>query len=281
MLIYTSIGDSYGLSFEFVSEEYVAKNNDALGYKNREKETKGWQDHFPGMYSDDTDCAIATLQTMLTCDVFEAETYIMMWQSVLLRNPNRGYSKKTKSMLSTMQFRNIVNSTRNSRSNGCLMGAHFLGLYPTQELVLKACINKCLPMHANIECIIATTFVAMTAHYLYYSKVSMRDALESALIISDLKFNYDPLARILCDASITAQAIHKVLSESLRIEDVLLKSIERGGDVDSVASIALGLYSLLNTNEVLPKAFYEDIEKPFNSDLFTKIWNKLIEKYPK
>jgi ADP-ribosyl-[dinitrogen reductase] hydrolase len=286
MLLYTAIGDSYGLSFEFVSDEYVSQHNDALGYKKREKETKGWQDHFPGRFSDDTDCSIAVVQTMLLSDSFEAQTFIHVWQGIFSRDPKRGYSKETKRMLESMNASQIVSGPRNTESNGCLMGAHFLGLYPTKERVFKACVNKCLSMQANPKSIIATTFVAMVAHYLYHHNLDIDTALKQAVQDSGLTFNFDPLARIPCDASITAQAVHKVLSESDNKIEVLTNSVKRGGDVDSVASIALGLQALCSYGEKLPQNFYEELENTCDTmvptgNYFEELWNRLTEKFPK
>ena len=284
MLLYTAIGDAYGLPFEFASDEYVSLHNDGLNYKSREKYTKGWEDHFPGRYSDDTDCSIATIQAMLMTDVLDVDCFITLWQGLIMRDPSRGYSKQTKEMLTKLPTKSIINGLRNSDSNGCLMGAHFLGLYPTEEQVLKASVNKCLPMHANPECISATSFLALTAHYIYHLKLDMSSALEQAVNKSGLKFNFDQKKRVPCQAGPTAQAVYHILIQTTHPHSVLTKAVQRGGDVDSVASIALGLSCLIDREETLPEELYKDLEsyqiKP-DTDGFGYLWNRLIAQYPK
>lgn len=283
MLLYTGIGDAYGLGFEFCSKEHIEKNNDVLDYKKREKDSKGWKGHFLGQYSDDTDCSLAVITTLLSMDgMFDVKYFLISWKGWLAKNPERGYSKLTKEQLLNLSDQEIINSERNSVSNGCLMGAHFLGLLPSQEKFAKACVAKCLPMHANPECVEATTFLAYLAHNLYYKTSDLQDAIKM------IKMKHVFCAskeRVECNAKSTVNGILYALEGKNKI-DVLKRSVEIGGDTDSVASIALGLHSLnAKEGDVLPENFYTKLELPNNyistESIYESFWKRLKNKFPR
>lgn len=282
MLLYTGIGDSYGLAFEFSSKEFTDKNNDVLNYKRREKISKGWEKHQSGQYSDDTDCSLAVVTTLLSLDgLFDSKYFLTSWKSYLQENPDRGYSKKTKDQLLNQSEQEILTGDRNSTTNGCLMGAHFLGLLQSPEKFAKASVAKCLPMHANPQCVKATTFIAYLAHNLYYKTADVEEALSMIKMEHNFKAEFK---KVECDAIATINGVLYALQGKTKIE-VLKRSIELLGDVDSVASIALGLHALnADVSDVLPSIFYENLERPNyyreTENLFQMYWRRLENKFP-
>lgn len=282
MLLYSAIGDGYGLAFEFSSKEFTDKHNDVLNYKRREKLSKGWEKHQSGQYSDDTDCSLAVVTTLLSLDgQFDSKYFLTSWKSLLHQNPDRGYSKITKNQLLNQSEQEILTGDRNSTTNGCLMGSQFLGLLPTTEKFAKASVAKCLPMHANPQCVKATTFIAYLAHNLYYKTDNIEEALSLIKMEHDFKSEFK---KVECNATSTVNGVLYALQGKTKV-DVLKRSVELLGDVDSVASIALGLHAL-NAKEidVLPTVFYENLEKPNyyreTENLFHMYWRRLENKFP-
>lgn len=282
MLLYSGVGDSYGLAFEFSSKEFTDKHNDVLNYKRREKLSKGWEKHQSGQYSDDTDCSLAVVTTLLSLDgQFDAKYFLTCWKSNLQENPDRGYSKTTKHQLLNLSEQEILTGDRNSTTNGCLMGAQFLGLLPTPEKFAKASVAKCLPMHANPDCVKATTFIAYLAHNLYYKTKSVDEAISMIKMQHEFKSVFK---KVECDATSTVNGVLYALQGKTKTE-VLKRSVDLLGDVDSVASIALGLHALnAEVTDVLPAIFYENLERPNyykeTENLFYMYWRRLENKFP-
>lgn len=292
MLLTTALGDAYGLGFEGCSNQHVQNHNDGENYHLRENLNKNWDKHQPGQYSDDTECAIAVIMTLIALKGFDVDNFVKIWKNLFSMNKSRGYSKETKKLLLNNE-NTIIHSNRNSTSNGCLMGCHFLGLLPTEEAVMKACVAKCYPMHANSKTILATTIIALVAHYLYYKKCYK---VETAFQMANSKvfdndditkayyLNYKEIVKVVCDAHITVLAVYNVLtSKEIKTgKDILIKSIALTGDTDSVAAIALGLYSIYGDLSTISDNLLDNLEKYEikEKNMYEYLWQQLLKSFP-
>ncbi len=81
------------------------------------------------------------------------------------------------------------------------------------------------------------------------------------------------------DAVQTVHAVFTVLSEAHSFSEILKKSVDLGGDVDTVASLALALAAVdKNMENDLPRWLYEELEnEQFGRDYILKIDNELFK----
>lgn len=323
MLLEIGIGDSYGRPFEFNTPEFIEANNDVLTYKHRVGEVKDGI----GVYTDDTQMSIGVAEQLLSdlpgTQVRYADHFITAYK----RDPRKGYSKRiTKALEESnprMPFEFILKANQaGMSSNGSVMRSVPLGLLPDPKEVMHRSIVQTSTSHGHIEAVNSAVAVALTAHFFYYvyprvlelkksskenfdiyvdwmgrnmGSVVFKDILDSYILDSYIPFCL-PLQ---CDSKTTASVSIKlawgfyISGNKISIlhndaETILRNAIAIGGDVDSSASIALGLYSLRpDVNMNLKQDLYENLENyylptgNFGRDYLIALDAKLMAKFPR
>lgn len=318
MLLELAIGDAYGRPFEFNTPEFIAKHNDVLGYKHRE----GEEENGIGIYTDDTQMSIAIAEQMGSDLPGTQVRFAAHFVTAYKRDPRKGYSKRiTKALEETkpnLPFEFILKAKQaGMSSNGGVMRAVPLGMMADPKEIMHRSIVQTSTSHGHIDAVNSAVMVSLTAHFFYhlyprlegktladkfeiykewmksYMGVLFDDILGSYALRFDPKDNL----RLECDSKTTASlsiklawGIQKDLKSSAgcpakktSATKILKTAVDIGGDVDSSASIALGLYSLRPDAIMdLPDEFYNNLENgPYGKDFLVDMDTQMQQKFPR
>lgn len=315
MILELSIGDAYGRPFEFNTPEFITKNNDLKSYKHREGEAV---DEI-GIYTDDTQMSMAVAEQMISGLPGTQVRFAAHFVSAYKRDPRKGYSKRITHALEeskpNLPFEFILKSKQaGANSNGSVMRAVPLGMMADPKEIMYRSIVQTSTSHGHIEAVNAATAVSLTAHFFYhlYPRLNDNSLLEKfniyqewireqmgGLVFDDIYSSYYLMADVKlnetlkCDAKTTASLSIKLawgMKKDVIIHDmrttakkILKTAIDIGGDVDSSASIALGLYSLRPDAIMdLPEVLYDNLENgPYGKDYLIKMDAELSKKFPR
>ena len=256
MILEIAIGDAYGAAFEFAPKEYVDEHNDGLSYKTRI--SKHGSSMGGGVYTDDTQMTLAVAETIMSNPPeFKPATFAAGFMTAYKRDVpyRRGYGSRvrlalTNSFSATEFLQQCIEP--HSSSNGSVMRVLPCGILSTPEQVQNAAIAQSVTTHLHPDAIDASRVLALVVHSLIYNE-DMKFARHVAWALKECNFRHDhPVVTkykdydtVPCDALITVGAAFDVVSKSKDYQDVLVRSVNMLGDVDSVAAIAMGLASLV------------------------------------
>lgn len=254
MLLEIAIADAYGAGFEFldVTEnrliKYVPHSSGLI---------------LPGCYTDDTQMTIAIMEYMLDNDEPVSEKIADYFVKCYKRDKRYGYAKRFQSFLNIINdgadFLSKIESS--SARNGAAMRSVPIGFYLNIDKLMNFAKIQASITHNTLVGIESSQAVALASHYFLYSigpKKDFRRFVQSKLTMN---WSHAYNAYVKCDAFETVNAAFTILEECDTYRDILLKSVNLGGDTDSVASIALGLASCgLCFDPHLPNFLYDDLE---------------------
>jgi ADP-ribosylglycohydrolase len=317
MLLGIVIGDAFGAGYEFRFPNLKDYQNISIdkyirsAYKNF--------DHFPGMYTDDTQMSIAVAELLASGKAFTRENLAANFVGCYKRDAvvglyAEGFQKFLDSVNSGQEFIEKIHAdaTREGVTrNGAAMRSVPLGLVKDLDTVVEyAKINASLT-HNTSKGIASSVAVALMSHVAFYggSIYHDRDVVRSVLIpnvapidketaryINDishmdiLRMRFNPLLLfgekhynngVPCDAMRTVGAMVYLLTNCYTPKEILEESVKLGGDVDSVASISLGI-SLTNDNVGnLPSFLYDDLTNhTYGRDYLLALGSRLEKKFP-
>lgn len=304
MLLDFAIGDCYGRTFEFQDREFIKANNNVDGYKNRESE----EQNGIGIYTDDTQMMLAVAETML--DDIKVNTqirYAHHFVSAYKRDIRGGYSKRIKSAMDETNpkfpFEFLMkNSPAGFKSNGSVMRTVPLGLYDSTDRIVHECMVHTSATHGSMEAFNAAIAVSLTAHYLYHVRVPDPNPVQDLLnyqnwmkekmgVVYDAVMDSDVNTgeELPCDAMRSAAASIRMVWENDDPRVILWRSVERGGDVDTLAAVSLGLWRLKMignsrkgwTVKELPQVFLQNMEnQKYGRDYIAALDQQLLKKFP-
>ncbi len=278
MLIEIAIGDAYGAGFEFVEEDIIKKYNKLESYYDSRIDNIR-----AGQYTDDTQMSLAIAELLIDEVEWEKENITKYFLNVFDRDKRQGYAKGFYNFLiennDVESFLNNINPE--SVRNGAAMRSVPLSYIKNkEELKEKAKIQASIT-HNTHEGIVSSQSVALIGHYFLYENINKHEIRDKLLMEIKEIYRTDKTDRVACDAIDTVDAVLTVLLKSNTFSEILINSIELGGDTDSVASIALGLASLSNqfTND-LPEFLYTDLEnEKYGKDYILELDDKLKKKF--
>jgi ADP-ribosylglycohydrolase len=311
MILEIAIGDAYGRPFEFNTPEFIEKNNDVLNYKHREGEVVNGI----GVYTDDTQMSIAVAEQMGSDLPGTQVRFAAHFVGAYKRDPRKGYSRRITNALEeskpNLPFEFILKAKQaGANSNGSVMRSVPLGLLADPKEIMHRSIVQTSTSHGHIEAVNSAVAVALTSHFFYHlyprlNEYTMPDKLVmykewmnkqmGEAVFTDIYDSYMLTSlnpkKLECDAKTTASLSIK-LAWGIKIgagnlktsaKQILKKAVDIGGDVDSSASIALGLYSLRPDAIMdLPDALYDNLENgQFGSDFLIDLDIQLQEKFPR
>lgn len=296
-LLYGAIGDAFGRTFEFNTQQFIEENNDGLSYKHRE----GEEQTGIGTYTDDTQMSIAIAEQILSDLPGTQVRFAAHFVTAYKRDPRGGYSKRIKNALEStkenLPFEFILKANQaGMSSNGSVMRAVPLGLLPDPKEIMYRSIVQTSTSHGHIDAVNAATVISLTAHFFYHIHPNIKSNQRNKYfrwireqigysIFDDIFTSYDfaNRPRLECDAKTTASFSIKLALYGTSALQVLKDAIQIGGDVDSSASIALGLYSLRSDAVMdLPRALYDNLENgKYGRDYLKQLDDKLFKKFPR
>ena len=272
LLTSLAVGDACGAPFEFKPKE-VRELFTVESYPNK-----------IGTYTDDTQMSIAVALHTYGKFEFSVNDYAAhFWGHYQHDKERPGFSRRTRLALEEDTLDKFITSCISQiprDTNGCVMRVLPIGYIRDVERVKQAALMQCIVTHPYVECIIASQFVALMAHYfIYRAHENLADFICEYLGESEflkIAYAWNKESEIPCNAILTASFVYNnVRGNSMK--QILYDAIEVGGDVDSTAAVSLGLASL-NKDIIndLPDALYDNLEngkhgRDFLDDLNAKL----------
>ena len=264
MLLNVSIGDAYGVGFEFQKMDIVLANNNLTHYYNNRND-----DISAGRYSDDTQMSLAIAELMLSGQKWTKKNIARFFLIAFKRDNRQGYAKGFYSFLSHCENEDdfLKNINPFSLRNGAAMRSVPLSFIKNKRKMIRLAAKQAKITHNTKEGILSSKAVALIGHYFLFKngkKANLKSYLERSLHYT---FDDNKSTQTKCDAIDTINAVLTVLMKSDSQSDILINSVALGGDTDSVASISCGLASLSNE--------YDQYIEPF---LLNNLENNLYGK---
>lgn len=142
--------------------------------------------------------------------------------------------------------------------------------------------EQAIVTHNTAEGILSSHVVAFMSHALLYDKAKLAELPELVLKMTGFALRNDWFAEVECDALQTLHAVNTALQANRGMSKLLLDCVNFGGDVDSVAAIAMGLASLTPEYVVdIPASLMSGLESgKFGSRYLRQLDVALAERYP-
>lgn len=259
MLVELAIGDAYGISFEFVPEAVVKSQNiyPPMNYVFR-------PDYLlPGQYTDDTQMSLALAEHIAEGRPWDKMTILKTFFDAFKRDPRRGYSNSFYHLLKSSFKVETLARKLEGTSNGCgaAMRAVPCALAPDIDTAIYWAGEQAKVTHNNEQGINSAKAIAAMAFYAH------KDIGDAASVYAWIRRYVPGISLNPIDGFIrnngedVVRAAAQVYSSYNTMTQILWKSVDFTGDVDSVAAIAMGCAALSkrHTND-LPKSFYDNLE---------------------
>ncbi|WIG97353.1 ADP-ribosylglycohydrolase family protein [Myxococcus sp. SDU36] len=236
MLLELAVGDAYGAGFEYVSAERVLRDNDLSRYVEHPRPLLA-----PGSYTDDTQMSLAVAEAMLSGEPWTPQLLARCFVATFRRDPRKGYSRRFQALLEQIEtgeeFLERINP--NSDRSGAAMRAPPLGLLSSSGQVIERCTIQAELTHRTVDGVNSAVAAALMTHFLAHDigpKKELGAFLESQVPGQWAKPWVGEVGQkgwMSVRAAVTAVLAHDTLA------DILRACVAYGGDVDTVAAIAL------------------------------------------
>ena len=259
MLVELAIGDAYGAGFEYAPDNLIRDRNTLEGYIQHPK-----HDIAPGCYTDDTQMSIAIAEAMVSGEPWTRENLAQRFVTAFKRDEREGYAGKFYAFLQEIQDGEefLARIRPHSDKSGAAMRAVPLGIYPTVEMVMERCTIQAKLTHDTSDGINAAIASSLMAHYCLYE---LGPTAELPAFIAKWvpgQWQEPWQGKVGSKGLMSAHAALTAVSRYSALSDILKASIAFTGDVDTVATIALGAASCAkDITQNLPSVLYETLEK--------------------
>lgn len=276
MLLEMAIGDAYGAAFEFIKPPYTNLVNDCRTYQRHPELSIG-----NGRYTDDTQMALAVAEAIFNDRITKfdfAESFVECFK----RDERPGYGKRTLAALQTANDGSgllAIQDGQSSRSGGAMRAAP-CGLYPDLSMVLMTAESQASVTHNSPGGLAAAKAVALMAHYAAF-KVGQRADMGKFLyrLVPYAPWMDDWTGWVTVDGVECVRAVSTVVRNATSLTDVLRRSVDMTGDVDTIAAISMFIGSLCEDlpNDLSP-SLYEGLENgPYGRDYLIAMDQRLDE----
>jgi ADP-ribosylglycohydrolase len=240
MLWQLAVGDAYGAGFEYAHRSLARDHNDATHYVRHPRHRIE-----PGCYTDDTQMAIAVAEALISGERWSPRLLADHFVAAFRRDPRVGYNGSFRAfLLRTPDGEAFLRDIRpHSAKSGAAMRAGPLGVLPTVGTVVEYCRVQAAVTHNTPEGINAACAAALMTHYFLY-RLGPKSHLGHFLqgqVPGGWNTEWVGKVRGLGWMSVTAAVTAVKRNHSLR--KLLIDCVGFGGDVDTVATIALAAAS--------------------------------------
>ena len=271
MLLETAIGDAYGAAFEFGDPYFARCCNQVSGYMTRSRR---------GRYTDDTQMSIAIAEVMVEGLAWTKENLADRFVQAFKRDPRLGYARGFQAFLAGVRNgREFLDKILpHSDRSGSAMRAGAIGVLPSLPEVMERSAVQASLTHDTVDGVAAAQAASLMTHYFVYDlgdKADLGGFLE-AYVPGDWSRPWagyvDIKGRDCVHAAVTAVMRHDCLTA------VLWQCVAFGGDVDTVAAIAMGPASCSRQVEQdLPQRLIDDLEnETYGRDYLIELDRKLL-----
>lgn len=240
MLLELAIGDAYGAAFEYVSRRMVREQNDLARYYAHPRHAIG-----RGYYTDDTQMSLAVAEALLDDRAWSAELLAEHFVRAFKRDPREGYAGGFFQFLCDVadheQFLRDIRPE--SDKSGAAMRTCPIGVLPTIEQVTDRCRLQAAITHNTPGGINAAVAAALATHYCVYGLGRKCDLQTFVADHVDGDWTTPWKGKVGAKGWMSVRAAFTAISEHDSLSGLLKACIDFEGDVDTVATIALGIAS--------------------------------------
>jgi ADP-ribosyl-[dinitrogen reductase] hydrolase len=279
MLLEGAIGDAYGAGFEFAPRDVIENKNNLNQYIPHPRFKSVYK-----KYTDDTQMALAIAELIINDIEWTPLNIANKFVDVFKRDPREGYATRFYKLLTDIENgEELINHIKpESIRNGAVMRAYPIGVLPDiAEIKEKAAIQAAIT-HNTKEAITSSQAIALMSYYTKHKLGSLKHLPEFLFEHQNIKWSDSWSGEVEINAIQTVEAVLTILTKHKNsMKTMLIDSVNFGGDVDTVASLALAIAS--NTSEVkndLPQWLYHNIENDdYGIDYIKQIDQKILGKY--
>jgi ADP-ribosylglycohydrolase len=276
MLLFGAIGDAYGAGFEFAERAIIDAENDLTHYRRHPRYLSILK-----KYTDDTQMAIGLSELIISQKDWTVENIADKFVTVFKRDIREGYASRF------YQFLIDINDGKtflekiipNSERNGAAMRAYPLGVLKTEKAIIEKNKIQTFVTHQTETALIASEAIALASHFFIYNKGNQKDLIPYLNDFQNRKWIANWQGEVSMNGIETVEAVLTILINEKSLSQMLKKSVDFGGDVDTVASLCLAIGSEIeNIENDLPKWLFKELEnEAFGRDYLMKLNDKLLE----
>jgi ADP-ribosyl-[dinitrogen reductase] hydrolase len=236
MLLELAIGDAYGAGFEYANDQLVRQLNTLAGYIQHQRHSIP-----PGHYTDDTQMSLAIAEAIVADDPWTPEALAARFVAAFKRDPREGYAQGFYTFLTSVadsqEFLRLIRP--DSDKSGAAMRAGPIGVFPTIPDVIERATIQARLTHDTPDGIRAAVAAALLTHYGLY-RLGPRTQI-AVFLEAHVPGRWSEPWRGTVGSKgwMSVQAAVTALLRHDRMSDLLRDCVAFGGDVDTVATIAL------------------------------------------
>ncbi|GLW94166.1 ADP-ribosylglycohydrolase family protein [Actinokineospora globicatena] len=256
MLLELAVGDAYGAGFEYADPGFVAEFNDGATYRQHPKHT----DLRPGQYTDDTQMTLAVAELMVDGALWTPEVLAEKFVAVFHRDPRAGYASRFHALLSEVHTgAELLDRLRpESDKSGAAMRATPIGLLPTVGDVLFHAEVQARVTHDTPAGIASAQAAALAAHYCHRDLGPLTGVGHWISSVLDDDWASPWTGPVGSKGAMSVRAALTAMGAG-GLTDILRACVAFTGDVDTVATVALGAASLAVPSD-LPASLVDGLE---------------------
>lgn len=283
MLLRIAQADAYCAATEFIKPEHNFIKQEALKFEKYLKHPN--HSLKAGKYTDDTQMSIAVSEVLLKDDFANTElNFANSFVNVFHRDQRDGYARNFQKFLETTHsgYDFLAKIKPDSDKNGAAMRSVPIGVLPSEKDVIHIAGLQARITHCTAGGVGSSVAVALMSHFSLWKEGPLSDLpkwLQQYFLVDLEPWKEGPV--IGPDLGMkTARAVLTLISEEKSLLGILRKTIEWGGDTDSVAAIAWGIASARMIEE-LPD-FFEYCLEPgslYGVSFLKDLGKQLMEKY--
>ena len=275
MMLELAVGDAYGAGFEYAPAGAVRQFNTAERYVKHPRHRID-----PGCYTDDTQMSIAVAEALVSGEKWTPLNLATRFVDCFHRDPRVGYAGSFHGFLRSVRSGEdfLAEIRPHSDKSGAAMRAGPLGVLPTIGTVLDYCRTQAAITHNTPDGIAAAQAAALMAHYFLYDlgpKSRLGHFLQSQVPGA---WSVPWIGKVKSKGWMSVRAAITAVQECNRLSDLLKGCISFGGDVDTVATVALAAASASREYEQdLPESLVETLENgPYGRDYLIELDRQLL-----
>lgn len=259
MILEGAIGDAYGAGFEFAEKEKIRKKNTLTQY-----EPHPLFEEIKGKYTDDTQMSIGICELLLEEKDWTPLKIANKFVEVFKRDPRRGYAKRFYKFLMEIESGEelLRKIEPKSERNGAAMRSYSIGILGDENEIIERCDLQSSLTHKTEKALISAQAIALTNHFFIYDKGRKSELLDYLQDIQRVRWTGKWSGEVKVNAIETVEAVISLIISEDSLKEILRKSIEFSGDVDTVASLGLAIGKMSREiNNDLPNWLYEELEE--------------------
>ncbi|WP_206686031.1 ADP-ribosylglycohydrolase family protein [Kribbella qitaiheensis] len=245
-MVELAVGDAYGAGFEYADPAFVATHNTVRGYVQHPTHAGIG----PGAYTDDTQMTIAVAEHLISAEPWTGERLADRFVTAFRRDRREGYAGGFYRLLSEVQdgAELLARIDPSSDKSGAAMRAGPVGLLPTVADVLHHSAVQARVTHDTPAGIEAAQAAALAVHYCHYELGPLAQLgpwidRQVQSVGGRGGWSQPWRGKVGAQGWMSVRAAITAMTKSTSLSDILRSCVAFTGDVDTVATVALGAAS--------------------------------------